>query len=374
MGIDAMRRQIALTTRCDAMIFRSSLELRFSDVFFEMRDILPHAPVYVKLEGFNVGRSIKLKPALHIIEDLEKRGVLRPGSRVVESSSGNLGVALSIVCSVKGYPFTCISDPNINKQTRRLIEVNGGNLVIIDKRDANGGFLNTRIELIERMLAEDRDLVWINQYANPANKGAHAKMTAPEILRAFPDLDYLFIAAGSTGTLMGCTEFFRQREVQTQIIAVDSVGSVTFGHAAGPRYIPGAGTSRKPELLDICDVDEVLMIPEHETVLMCHRVRQAHGLLVGGSTGTVLCGVKRLADRIGPDAKVVAISPDFGDSYADTIYNEEWVLEHFPMLEDQLEVLWPGRSMSRYRLTIAGGALPIILESVVDRFVNVITK
>jgi cysteine synthase A len=325
------------------MIVNSSLELMFGDVFFEMRGILPHVPVYLKLEGFNVGRSIKMKAAINIIGDLEKRGILHSGSKVVESSSGNLGLALSIVCSIKGYAFTCVSDPNITEQTRRLIEVNGGKIVIVDQRDANGGFLNTRIDLIKHWLTEDPDLVWINQYANPANKEAHMQTTGPEILRHFPDLDYLFIAAGTTGTLMGCAEFFRQREARTQIIAVDTEGSVTFGHPAGPRYIPGVGTSRKPELVDTRYVDEVLMIPEQDTVLMCHWVRHSYGLLVGGSTGTVLCGVKRLQDRISNRAWVVAISPDFGDAYADTLYNHEWVLARFPMLDGQLDDLQPGR-------------------------------
>lgn len=169
----------------------------FGDVFYEMDDILPQTPIYVKLEGFHTGRSIKIKPALAIIEDLEQRGVLHPGSSIIESSSGNLGLALSIVCGVKGYAFTCVSDPNITMQTRRLIEVYGGQVVIVDQRDANGGYLNTRIELIQRCLAEDPDLVWINQYANPFNKNAHIQTTGPEILNAFPNLDHLFIAAGT---------------------------------------------------------------------------------------------------------------------------------------------------------------------------------
>ena len=156
--------------RSYAMIAKSPLELTFGDVFYEMNGILSEAPVYVKLEGFHMGRSIKIKPAIAMIEDLEQRGLLQPESKLVESSSGNMGLALSIVCSAKGYDFTCVSDPNISEPTRNLIELHGGRVVIVDQRDSNRGFLNTRIELIERWLEEDPTLIWINQYANPLNK------------------------------------------------------------------------------------------------------------------------------------------------------------------------------------------------------------
>lgn len=319
------------------MIAKSPFDLIFGDLFFEMQGVLPQTPVYVKLEGFNVGRSIKLKSALAIIEDFEQRGILHPQSKIIESSSGNFGLALSIVCSVKGYSFTCVSDPNINPYTHRLIETYGGQVIIVDQRDANGGYLNTRIDLIKRRLAEDRHLIWINQYANPLNKGAHSRWTAPEIHRAFPELDYLFIPAGTTGTLMGCAEYFREHSPKTKLIAVDTQGSVTFGHAAGARHIPGVGTSRRPELFDPHYIDDVVMVPEQETVLMCRRVLKHHGLLVGGSTGTALCGIEHYSAAIPVGATVVTISPDFGEHYVDTVYDDDWVLDHYPLLAEQIE-------------------------------------
>ena len=188
----------------------------------------------------------------------------------------------------------------------------------------------------QRWIEEDPTLLWINQYANPLNKGAHRKSTGPEILKEFPEVDYLFVGTGTTGTLMGCAEFFDEHSPQTKVIAVDTVGSVTFGHEAGPRHIPGVGMSRNSELLDPSLLDDVLMIPEHETVLMCRAVRRMTGLVVGGSTGTVLCGVRRYTNRVRAGETAVMISPDFGDSYADTVYNDNWVLERFPMLANEL--------------------------------------
>jgi 2,3-diaminopropionate biosynthesis protein SbnA len=307
----------------------SPLDALLGDIFVGVTGIVPSLTVQLKIEGFNMAGSIKLKPAIQMVEDLEYRGLLRPGKRVVESSSGNLGVALSLVCLVKGYAFTCVSDPNISDQNRRLIEAYGGRIVIVTQRDTNGGFLNTRIALIEDMLAADPDLLWVNQYANPANKAAHIRWTAPEILRAFPNLEFLFVGAGTTGTLMGCAEYIRRAAPWVKIVAVDTEGSVTFGFPPGKRYIPGLGTSRVPELADRSLIDDIVMVPEAETIDLCRWLVRDQGWLVGGSTGTVLAGIRRWSNRIRPGSTVVAISPDFGERYLDLIYNDEWVESHF---------------------------------------------
>lgn len=311
------------------MRFISPLDALLGDIFLGITGIVPNLTVQLKVEGFNMAGSIKLKPAIQMIEDLEYRGLLTPGKRIVESSSGNLGVALSLVCLVKGYAFTCVSDPNISEQNRRLIEAYGGSIIIVTQRDANGGFLNTRIELIEDMLAADSDLLWVNQYANPANKAAHIRWTAPEILRAFPNLDVLFIGAGTTGTLMGCAEYIRRAAPRVKIVGVDTEGSVTFGFPPGKRYIPGLGTSRVPELADISLVDDIVVVPELETIEMCRWLVRDQGWLVGGSTGTVLAGIRRWSSRLRSNSTVVAISPDFGERYLDLVYSDEWVEAHF---------------------------------------------
>jgi len=315
------------------MNFVSPLEAIWGDVFLTINGIVPNLPVHVKAEGFNMAGSIKLKPAIQMIEDLERQRVLGPGKRVVESSSGNLGVALSMVCAIKRYEFTCVSDPNISPHNRRLIEAYGGRVIIVDRRDENGGFLNTRIALIKQMMSADPNLIWINQYANESNKAAHARWTAPEILRAFPNLDVLFIGAGTTGTLMGCAEYFRRVAPRVKIVAVDSEGSVTFGYPPGKRYIPGLGTSRVPELADADLVDDIVMVPEVETVAMCRWLVRNQGWLVGGSTGTVLAGIRRWPGPFRANSTLVAISPDFGERYLDRIYDDDWVNAHFPQLE-----------------------------------------
>jgi cysteine synthase A len=291
--------------------------------------------VNLKYEGLNVGGSIKFKTAIAMIEDLESRGALRsepgsPAKEIIESSSGNLGVALSMVCASKGIAFTCVTDPNIAAANLRLMQAIGARVVMITDRDDNGGFLGSRINYIRRRLQEQPQLVWTNQYANEACKTAHKRWTCPAVLRAFPKVDYLFVGAGSTGTLMGCCEYFRENSPGTRVVGVDSAGSVTFCGVSQPRHIPGIGTSRRPELFNRDLPHLLVQIPEVDTIRMCRDMRDHCGLLLGGSTGTVLAAVRKLGREIAADALVVAISADLGERYADTIYDDAWVAQKFP--------------------------------------------
>ncbi|MEV6976018.1 2,3-diaminopropionate biosynthesis protein SbnA [Kitasatospora sp. NPDC093806] len=311
------------------MIYKHAYELVHDDVFLDLGGFIPGVDLILKIEGLNPAGSIKLKTALALIEDAERRGVLRPGGSVIESSSGNLGVALSSVCAARGYAFTCVVDPNTSAQNLALMSAYGATVHLVDQRDANGGFLQSRIDHIQRRLAEDPDLLWLNQYANPANPRAHHDWTAAAIARAVPNPDFLFIGAGTTGTLMGCAEFFREHSPSTRIVAVDAEGSITFGHPAGRRYIPGLGTSRRPEVFRPGLVEDVELVPEREAVRMCRALARQRGLAPGGSTGSVLAAVARRRDRLPAGAKVVAISPDSGERYLSTVYDDGWVAEKF---------------------------------------------
>jgi N-(2-amino-2-carboxyethyl)-L-glutamate synthase len=314
------------------MILDSATSPLPEGVFVNLRNFTGPADVFLKIEAFNAAGSIKLKPAVTMIDAFEAAGRIGPGSRIVESSSGNLGLALAAICRARGYRFTCISDPNLSPHTHRMMTALGAEVVIVTQRDRNGGFLQTRIDLIHDLLAKDPSLTWINQYANPGNRQAHADWTAREILREFEKVDFLFIGAGTTGTVMGCGEVFRRESPATRIIAVDTQGSVTFGGPAGPRYIPGLGTSRRPEIVDETLVDSVLLVPEAKTVAMCREIASRYGFLLGGSSGTVLAGIRQMIDDVPAEATVVAVAPDAGERYLDTIYNDEWVSRLFPEL------------------------------------------
>jgi cysteine synthase A len=210
-----------------------------------------------------------------------------------------------------------------------MMKALGATIVMVDQRDENGGFLGTRIAYINEILVQDRRYFWLNQYANPENPASHARTTARSIANKFEHIDYLFIGAGTTGTLMGCVQFFQEHRPHTKIVAVDSVGSVTFGRPAGKRYIPGLGTSRRPEIFSPDGIYAFEMIDESDAIAMCRYIARTNGLLGGGSTGTVLAGVHRWRERIPAHSTVVAISPDLGERYLDTIYDDHWVMERF---------------------------------------------
>ncbi|MBB5935019.1 2,3-diaminopropionate biosynthesis protein SbnA [Streptomyces zagrosensis] len=311
------------------MIFERASDVVMDDVFLRLPGFLATSEVFLKLEGLNPAGSVKLKTAVALIESLERAGSLHPGSRIIESSSGNLGVALSVACTAKGYALTVVTDPNAARHSIRVMESLGTDVVVVTTRDAQGGFLHTRINYIHQRLAQDPDLVWLNQYANPAGVRAHRDRTAAAIHEGLGTVDALFVGVGTTGTLMGCVEYFAEHSPTTRVVAVDSVGSVTFGMPAAPRFIPGLGASRRPELFADTGRFEKTLIAEADTVAMCRRVAERYGLLVGGSTGTVLAAVQQFAPTLPEGSRVAVISPDLGDKYVDTVYSDTWVAERY---------------------------------------------
>jgi N-(2-amino-2-carboxyethyl)-L-glutamate synthase len=343
------------------------------ELYLDLDSIFGHS-LFLKCEGFNFAGSIKLKAATEMVEAAERDGTLTPGSILIESSSGNLGVALSMIAASKGYRFLCVTDSRCNRSTRRMMEALGAKVHVIPvaAADAPGGLLGARIEYVRRMCASDDRYVWLNQYSNPGNWQAHYRRTAPAIVRQFPQLDVLFVGAGTTGTLMGCARYLREWHRPVRIVAVDTVGSVTFGGPPARRMIPGLGTSVRPPLLDESYVDEVLRVEEADTIRACHRLARS-GFLFGGSTGTVVSGAMDwLAEYDARDLTAVAIAPDLGERYLDTIYQPDWVQELYaedapdsdepaadsghPELPDRAEPR-PARRSRRFRRAGSGASV-----------------
>ena len=234
------------------MIIESPLDIIFRDLFYRLRSFARGHDVFLKLEGFNVSGSIKVKTAIGLIEDLERRGIARPHETViVELSSGNLGIALSLVCAIKGYKFICVTDSNSTRANIRGMELYGATVLVVNDRDADGGFLANRFRAIDGILQSEPNAVWLNQYDNIANKNVHAAETANEIANEFEKVDWIFVGAGTTGTLAGISERLRHEFPKIKIVAVEPTGSVTFGGSPGKRNIPGIGTSLRPKLADL---------------------------------------------------------------------------------------------------------------------------
>lgn len=299
------------------------------DLYVDLRSLFGRT-LFLKCEGFNFSGSIKMKAALAMVEAAEDSGVLGSDSVFVESSSGNLGVALALVAASRGHRFLCVTDARCNRGALRMMEVLGSEVHVVTQADQSGGFLAARLDYVRRLCASDDRYVWLNQYTNPANWRAHYQVTAPAIAAQFPDLDVLFVGAGTAGTLMGCARYFREHAGRVVVVAVDAEGSVTFGEAPAPRHIPGLGASVRPPLLDDALIDDVVHVSEPETIAVCHRLA-SKGFVFGGSTGTVVGGAlswlaKHRAHR---ESTVVAIAPDLGERYLDSIYRGSWLAENY---------------------------------------------
>lgn len=309
-------------------IIVSPQDFNVADLFVDLR---PDLPLYLKCEGFNFAGSVKLKAAVEMVAAAERAGDLRPGTRLVESSSGNLGIALSMVARSNGFSFTCVTDVRCNAASVRLMRALGAEVHVVGEPHPERGFLGARLDHIARLCAGHPDFLWLNQYANEANWLAHHQTTGPEIIKSFPEIDVLFVGAGTTGTLMGCARYLREARPSTRVVAIETEGSVAFGGPPATRLIPGMGTGIRPPLLDESLVDDVVHVSEVDTVRTCRSLAE-RGFLFGGSTGTVVSGAGKWLRRHGGRAlTAVAVAPDFGERYLDTVYDDSWVAEHYSL-------------------------------------------
>ena len=295
--------------------------------------LFPASPfrLFAKMEGFNPGGSAKDRPALHILREAMRTGAVKPGTVVVESSSGNLGIGLAQVCGYLGLRFICVVDPKTTAQNLHILKAYGAEIDLVSEPDpVTGEFLQARIDRVHTLLRTIEDSFWTNQYANLANAQAHYRTTMHEIATELDSrVDYVFVATSTCGTLRGCAEYVRDHRLDTRIFAVDARGSVIFGGKSAKRLIPGHGASRRPELYQDGLADECLRVTDLDCVVGCRRLVGTEAILAGGSSGGVVMAVEQVKDRLPRGATCVVIFHDRGERYLDTIYSDEWVAEHF---------------------------------------------
>jgi len=287
--------------------------------------------LHAKLEGFNPGGSAKDRPAFNILEEAIEAGTVRPETVIVESSSGNLGIGLAQACCYLGLRFICVVDRRTTQQNIRILKAYGAEIEIVSEPDLKDGeLLQARINRVQTILRTIKGSFWPNQYANLANAAAHYKTTMHEIAVALNgDIDYLFCATSTCGTIRGCAEYVRDYNLKTKIVAVDAIGSVIFGGQTAKRLIPGHGAARRPDLYLPDLAEECIHVSDLDCIVGCHRLVRSEAILVGGSSGGVLMALNYYQHRIPNGATVVVIFHDRGERYLDTIYSDSWVEEHF---------------------------------------------
>ncbi|SDE61836.1 cysteine synthase A [Paenibacillus sp. UNCCL117] len=294
--------------------------------------------VYAKLEGMNPGGSAKDRPALYMLKEAIRRGELTRDSVVIESSSGNLAISLAQLCCRLGLRFICVVDPRTTEQHKRIIRSLRGEIDLVTEPDPQTGeFLPARIRRVQELLSTVPHAYWTNQYGNPDNYRAHMETTMAEIAERLGRVDYLFCGVSSCGTIRGCKEYVRDRQMETRIVAVDAEGSVLFGGWRGPRKLPGLGAGITPALHRAEAADLVVRVSDIDCVRGCRELVRCEAILAGASSGGVVSAVGKLAGVIPADAVCVVVLPDRGERYLDTIYDDEWVRRELRLDPESLD-------------------------------------
>lgn len=317
----------------------------------QLKHLFADAPfdLYGKLEFFNPGGSMKDRAALMLIEDALNTGIINHDTTIIESSSGNMGIGLAQACAYLKLKFVCVVDVKATSQNIRILKTYGATVDVVTKPDATTGeYLQARLNRVQQLLGEIPNSWWPDQYSNYSNARAH-RTTMSEIVKSCGKApDYLFLAAGTCGTLRGCADYVQQNDLPTQIYAIDALGSIIFGrNVSCSRLIPGHGAARRPELFRDNLADNHILVSDLDCVIGCHRLLHREAILAGGSSGAVVMGIDRVKDEIPAGSTCVMIIADRGERYLDTIYNDEWLNSHFDNAADLItaEGLAPAKEM-----------------------------
>jgi cystathionine beta-synthase len=290
------------------------------------RVVPPGADIVAKLEFFGPGGSIKDRAALAMIEDGERRGLLRPGATVVEASAGNTGVGLAMVCAVRGYRCVIVLPDTASAEKRAVLSAFGAEVILtrsdVEPSDPDGYI--GRAEIV----AKERGAFNPDQFENASNPGAHYASTGPEILaQCHGKLDAFVACVGSGGTLGGTARYLREQVPSIRIVgaAPDHAGcagehgaTLVEGIVLDLAACAGQGVSP----------DEVIRVHDRDALAMTLRLAREEGLLAGASAGVSVCAAIELSARMGHGKRIVTIVPDTGRNYLSTYFNDEWRRDH----------------------------------------------
>ncbi|MBC8646572.1 MAG: cysteine synthase family protein [Thermoanaerobaculia bacterium] len=271
-----------------------------------------HARIVAKLEWLNPGGSVKDRIARAMIEDAERRGLLRPGGTIVEPTSGNTGIALAMLAAARGYRCIIVMPEGAALLKSRIMEAMGVEVI----RTPAGEYMPGAIKKAEQIARETPGAYLPNQFANPVNPQVHYETTGPEIFSALGDaIDAFVVGVGTTGTFTGVSRFLRERLPQLLRVAAEPQGSILGGGERGRHEVEGIGLSFYPPILDRSMIDRVITVTDAEAFAACRVLAKTEGLLVGGSSGVAAEAAFRVARELGPGKTVVTVFPDGAERY-----------------------------------------------------------
>ena len=279
-----------------------------------------HVTMYVKCEAFNPLSSVKDRLAIGIIEDAERRGTLKPGQTVVEATSGNTGIALAMVCAVKGYPFVALMADSFSIERRKLMRILGAKVILTPAAERATGMVKRTEEM-----AKKHGWFVARQFENPANPEYHRNTTGPEILRDFASrrLDWWVTGYGTGGTLTGAGEMLKKARPDVKIAVVEPEGAALLsGHEWKPHKIQGWTPDFIPQVLDRDVYDEVITVTDVEARDTARDLATKEGIFCGISSGGTFAGAVKVAQKAPKGAAILAMLPDTGERYFTTILFE----------------------------------------------------
>jgi N-(2-amino-2-carboxyethyl)-L-glutamate synthase len=282
--------------------------------------------VHLKLEGENPAGSVKDRTAIALIEHVEAQKLIKKDSVIIESTSGNLGVALALICRARGYQFLSVVDPKASRENVMRMRALGADIEQVQEADANGGYLLARLARVQELCRKSDRYIWTNQYSNSANPQIHYSSTAPELYRQMNGrVEAVFVAVSTGGTLAGMGRFFREKSPATRMIGVDAKGSVVFGGQPGLRRLTGIGSAQQSNFITSDSYDEHILIGDEEAFACCRLLVEMTGISVGGSAGAVLTACVKYLRSHPTVQQVACLCADRGENYSSTIYNDEWI-------------------------------------------------
>jgi cystathionine beta-synthase len=281
-----------------------------------------------KVEYFNPGGSVKDRVALRMIEDAERRGVLRPGGTIIEATAGNTGAGLALVAAVKGYRCIFVLPDKMSEDKVNLLKAYGAEVVITptsvppDSPESYNG-------VAERLAREIPGAYRPNQFANPHNPAAHRATTGPEIWHETDGKVDVFVAGmGTGGTISGTGQYLKEQNPNVTIVGVDPAGSILSGDAPKSYKIEGVGEDFIPATFDRQSIDEMVRVTDAEAFAMARRLAREEGLLVGGSAGMAVAGAVKFARRLSPGKLIVVLLPDTGRNYLGKFFSDAWMRQN----------------------------------------------
>ncbi|WP_409462528.1 pyridoxal-phosphate dependent enzyme [Amycolatopsis sp. GA6-003] len=331
-AVDASLAGFAISIRGNVLLRRTD-ELRasisptpVSEIVVEYRGRAHE--LALKHESHHPTGSIKHRTAVGLLAELDRREPLEPGTVIVESTSGNLGLALARLIRILDCRFIAVIDRNTPEPTVESLASNGVDLEFVNESDGHGGYLLSRLRTVAELLRSEPGYRWTDQYHSPANPRIHQQTTAPEILRqGGAALDAVYVAVSTGGTLAGISAHLRTARSDVRVVAVDAVGSLVTGDTGHKRLITGLGASRKSCFLTSASFDFVTRVAPAETVPTCRMFRQDTGIALGGSSGSVVHSYLCDLERGQFPRRALGLCPDDGSKYEGTIYADKWLDE-----------------------------------------------